>query len=173
MVEHVEITIDRRVAYALLALLVVLVLLGLGALGRSYTPDPARVIGWTDWKAVKVERQYRRELARLREDLAGLADLLQADPDPVRAELAATRLAQHHADGLGLLANQRQAVLIAADAVRGWAAGYAAYEDAVATVNEAMEIVNAETEAEAVEAPQGGSVGDGSYDTEEWWSDIE
>jgi hypothetical protein len=98
---HVEINVERRTLYILLGLLITLALVGLGALGRSYTPDPARLVGWSDWTALKVERRYRRELAALREDLTGLADLLLAsNPDPVRAELAAARIAQQHADSV-------------------------------------------------------------------------
>ena len=139
---EMEITINRRFLYVLLGLLALLVLVGLTLLGRAYTPDPARVIGWSDWQAAKIERQYRRELARLREDLADLAKMLQDNPDPVRAEMAASRVAQRHADGLGLLARQREAVVGAAEVVRDWAAGYADYGEAVAAVNAAMEVLN-------------------------------
>ncbi|MBN1956141.1 MAG: hypothetical protein JW900_13980 [Anaerolineae bacterium] len=141
-----EITLDRRLFYGLAALLALVTLAGLALLGRPFTPTPSRVIGWADWSALKTERQYRHELAALRADLAELAALLQATPDPVRAAQAATRVGQHHsAGGLDLLARQRQAVVVAAGVVRDWAAGYVAYEDAVATVNEAIVIVGEET----------------------------
>jgi hypothetical protein len=140
-----EIELDRRLFYGLLALLVLLTLAGLAILGKPFTPDPPRVIGWADWTALKTEEQYREELAELRADLAELAQLLQQEqPDPVRAEMAATRIAQRHATGLGLLALQREAAIVAAEVVRDWAAGYVSYEDAVATVNEAMAIVGQE-----------------------------
>ncbi|MBN1139355.1 MAG: hypothetical protein JXM73_22450 [Anaerolineae bacterium] len=140
-----EIEIDRRLFYDLLALLVLLTIAGLALLGRPYTPTPPRVIGWTDWTALKTEEQYRQELADLRADLAELAQLLQQEhPDPVRAEMTASRIAQRHAAGLGLLARQREAVVVAAEVVRDWAAGYVSYEDAVAAVNEAMAIIGQE-----------------------------
>jgi hypothetical protein len=137
-----EIEIDRRLFYGLFALLVLVTIAGLALLGRPYTPDPPRVISWTDWTALKTESQYEQELTEIRADLAELAQLLQQEhPDPVRAEMTASRIAQRHAAGLGLLTRQREAVVVAAEVVRDWAAGYVSYEDAVATVNEAIAIV--------------------------------
>jgi hypothetical protein len=79
--------------------------------------------------------------------------------------MAASRIAQDHIDGLGLLTRQREAVVIAAEAVRDWAVGYLTYEDAVATVNEAISIVGvAEDLAEDSEAPA-------SESYQEWWND--
>lgn len=146
-----EIELDRRLFYALLATIALLAVVGLAALGRPYTPDPARVIGRADWVALQAERRYQEELAHLQQDLAELAGLLQARPDPVRAEMAASRIAQRHVDGLALLARQREAVVIAAQVVRDWAAGYATYEEAVATVNEAIAIVGESQEPEVLE----------------------
>jgi hypothetical protein len=141
----VEIEIDRRLFYSSLVALGLLALVGLALLGRAYTPDPPRLVGWADWKALEVERRYQGELAQLRQDLAELADLLQSNPNPVQAEMAASRLAQRHGTGLGLLVRQREAVVAAAETVRDWAAGFVTYEDAVATVDAAIEIVGEET----------------------------
>ena len=106
--DTLEISFSRKVLRIFLAAVGVLLVGGLGVLGYFHTPDPARAIGWPDWREWKVERRYRRELAQLQKDLAELADILQGRPDPVRAELAATRIEQRHATGLGLLAGQRQ-----------------------------------------------------------------
>jgi hypothetical protein len=112
-----EITVDRQVFRGLLAVLLALAaFVGLALLGRAYTPDPPRVVGWADWWAIKVERQYHREIARLREDLGDLSAMLRSNPDPVQAELAASRLEQGH--GHGLQEQQRAAVIAAAWAVR-------------------------------------------------------
>jgi hypothetical protein len=161
-----EIVLDHRLFYVLITVLVVATVAGLAILGRPYTPDPPRVIGWVDWTTRKTEEKYREELAELRQDLSELTQILQdQQPDPVQAEMAASRIAQRHIDGLGLLARQREAVVVAAEVVRDWAAGYVAYEDAVATVNEATSIVGtAEPPAE-----DSGTLLD--EETEEWWSD--
>jgi hypothetical protein len=137
----IEIRITRTTLYLLSALVILAGLVGLGALGRAYTPDPARVVGWGDWQALKMEVRYARELRQLSEDLETLATMLQADPDPVRAEMAATRIQQRHSEGVGLLEQQRAAVILAAQHVRNWAAGYAEYDEALATINTAIEIV--------------------------------
>jgi hypothetical protein len=118
--EQPVITIDRRAPVVLLILAVVI---GLSLLGKAYTSSPPRVIGRGDWEALKVERKYREELAQLREDLADLAALVTQRPDPVRAELAAARIAQNHASGLALLEQQREIVLAATDVVRDWCHG--------------------------------------------------
>ena len=137
--EEITVSIDRRVLWALLVILILAAIVGLGVLGKAFTPVQARVIGRSDWQALKVEQKYRRELTELREDLADLADLVKGRPDPVRTEMAAARYAQNHADGLGLLEYQRDIVLTATEVVRDWAAGYETHENAVAVVNLAVE----------------------------------
>ena len=160
-----EVHINRRAAYVLAGAIVVFLLAGLAAVGKPFTPDPPCVVGWTDWQTLKVERQYQRELTQLREDLAHLADQLLANPDPVRAEMAASRLAQRHASGLGLLAGQREVVVQAAEVVRDWAAGYTPYEDAVAAVNAAVEILGAEQETSQSEMER-----TDNGDENDWWT---
>jgi hypothetical protein len=141
--DYLELKLSRKAFGWILAGVILLVLTGLGALGRFHTPDPARVIWWTDWTEWKVERRYRKVLAQMQKDLAELADVLQGRPDPVKAELAATRMEQRYVSGLGLLEGQREVALTAAQVVRDWAAGYEKYDAAVEAVNEAIEIMQA------------------------------
>jgi hypothetical protein len=182
--QEIVVNIDRRMLRVLLLMLTLGAIAGLAALGRSYTPVPARVIGWGDWQALKVERQYRRELSRLREDLADLADMVKRRPDPVRAEMAAARYAQNHAGGLGLLEYQRDIVLTATEVVRDWASGYETYEDAVAVVNMAVEALeeirdefeggtgNETTLGSSSEGSGGGAGIDAQAGGGEWWADL-
>lgn len=111
----------------LLAGLAALLLVLLGGLGWSVTPTTAagapRLLTWEDWQANKVRRQAAAELGQLRRECDGLAALLQDAPDPVRAGLALARVQQLAAAGSPLLAEQRQALLAAAEAVNSWAAG--------------------------------------------------
>ena len=182
--QEIVVSIDRATLRVLLVMLILGAIAGLAVLGRSYTPIPARTIGWGDWRALKVKRQYRRELTRLREDLADLADMVGRRPDPVRAEMAAARYAQNHADGLGLLEYQRDIVLTATEVVRDWASGYETYENAVAVVNLAVEALeesrdqfeggtgNETTLGSSSEGSGGGTGNDAQADGGEWRADL-
>lgn len=141
MGDYLEISFSRKALRTVLAVVTLLAMVGVGVLGYFHTPNPAQIIEWSDWAKWKVERRYREELAQLQKDLAELADILQSHPDPVRAELAAARIEQHHATGLGLLEGQRDVTLLAAGIVRDWAAGYESYDGAVTAVNRAIEVL--------------------------------
>ena len=80
---YLEIKLNRKTLWWILAGAILLALIGLGVLGSFHTPEPAHVIWWTDWTEWKVERQYRQELEQMQEDLAELAGILQGRPDPV------------------------------------------------------------------------------------------
>jgi hypothetical protein len=181
---YLEIKLSRKAFWWILAGAILLALVGLGVLGNFYTPELARVIWWTDWTEWKVERQHRKELAQMQKDLGELADILQDRPDPVRAELAAARMEQRHASGLGLLEGQRKVAIAAAQAVRDWAAGYEKYNVAVQTVNQAIEILEMSEHhagggdgSEGVQEKAGdrGSTdsanGTGDGASEAWWAD--
>ena len=57
-----EVTIDHKIIYGILALTILLSLLGLGMLGRTVTPvsvaGEARLLRWDDWQLFKAERRY-------------------------------------------------------------------------------------------------------------------
>jgi hypothetical protein len=181
--DYLEINLSRRALRWILAAAALLILISLSVLGRFHTPDPPHVIWWEDWTQWKVEHRYRQELARMKGDLAELAETLQGRPDPVRAELAAARMEQRYTSGLGLLEGQREVAIGAALAVRDWAAGYGTYDAAVEAVNQALDIV------EKSEHHVGGSDGQAgvqkdttrdaetdpaSFDTsteDDWWTD--
>jgi hypothetical protein len=156
---RIRITVERWLFFSALTLLGLLAVAGLALLGRAYTPHPARLVGWSDWQALGIERQYRRELAALRADASELAGMLRQRPDPLRAETAAARLTQRHARGLDVLAYQRESVVAAAEAVRAWAAGYETYDSAVTAANAALE---------SLDGLGGDDDGDGR--TSEWWA---
>lgn len=181
--DYLEINLSRRALRWLLAAMVLLTLISLSVLGRFHTPDPARVLGRADWTEWKVERRYRQELARMKGDLAELAETLQGSPDPVRAELAAERMEQRYTSGLGLLEAQREVVIGAALAVRDWAARYGTYDAAVEAVNQAMDIVEKSEHhvggSDGRAGVQKDTTGDAetdpaSFDTsteDDWWTD--
>lgn len=181
---YLEIKLSRKAFWWILAGATLLALIGLGVLGNFYTPEPTRVVWWTDWTEWKIERQYRKELAQMQKDLGELADILQDKPAPVKAELAAARMEQRHASGLGLLEGQRKSAIAAAQAVRDWAAGYEKYDIAVQAVNEAIEIMEMSEHhaggGDGSEGVQKRAGDDGGTDSaagtdvsanEAWWAD--
>ena len=179
---YLEINLSRKALRWLLAGMALLTLIGLGVLGRFRTPDPPHVIWWADWTQWKMAHKYRQELARMKGDLAELAETLQSRPDPVRAELTASRMEQRYTSGLGLLEAQREVTIDAALAVRDWAAGYGTYDAAVQAVNEAIGIMerseyhiggsddeNVREKADGDDST--GGIGTSAGADEEWWDD--
>ena len=74
-----EITVDRNTVYGILVFLALLSLLGLGTLGKPYTPvttaGDTRLLTWDDWQLLKAERQYtaERDSPALRRGCPGVA----------------------------------------------------------------------------------------------------
>jgi len=120
-------------------------LLGVGALGRPYTPvsvaGQARLLTWDDWQLLKAERQYNAERDVLRSDADALAALLNQAPDPVSAQVLAQRIAQHSADGQAALQTARTALHQAAQDVASWTSGALDRDTAVASLQTATDLL--------------------------------
>lgn len=133
-----EITLDRRTLFGFLTFLALISLLGVAALGKPYTPVNANgqghILTWDDWQFFKVERQYTSEREILRSDTDTLAMLLDQSPDPVAAQLLASRIAQHTANGEAALSSARSALQQAAQDVASWTAGTLDRDTAVASL---------------------------------------
>jgi hypothetical protein len=140
-----EITIGRSTIYGSLVCLALLSLLGLGALGKPYTPvtsaGDARLLTWDDWQLLKAERQYDTEREVLRSDADALTALLNQNPDPVAAQLLAQRIKQHTASGQAALQPARTALLQAAQDVASWTAGALDRNTAVASLQTATDLL--------------------------------
>jgi hypothetical protein len=123
------------------ASLAICVIVGLTILGRAVTPPGGGVLTPSDWQLRNAERAYVTELARLRQEATGLADILDRAPDPVRAGLDADRVAQLTRSGHPGLALQRQALAEAADDVRLWAMGGGARDAAEQALERAVSLL--------------------------------
>lgn len=143
----IEITLDRQSRQWLMAIAVlvgIVSVLALGALGRAVTPAPGRLLSWGDWQALKLERQYRAELAALRNSAEQLAQALDSAPDPIRVGLLHDRLAQTHHVGVLALMQPRTALLAANEAVYAWALASLSRAEALAVVQTALESLRLE-----------------------------
>ena len=120
-------------------------LLGLGALGKPYTPVTAagdiHLLTWDDWRLFKAERRYTAEREVLRSDADDLASLLNQNPDPVAAQILAQRSARHTADGEAALLSARTALQQAALDVASWTAGVLDRDTAVASLQTANDLL--------------------------------
>jgi len=140
-----EITIGRSTVYGSLVCLALLSLVGLGALGKLYTPVNAmgdvRLLTWDDWQLLKAERQYGAEREVLGSDAEALATLLDQNPDPVAAQMLAQRITQHTASGQAALQTARTALLQAAQDVASWTSGALDRDTAVASLQAATDLL--------------------------------
>lgn len=131
---------------AAVIVVVVLALIGLGALGSRVTPLTAdgapKIMSWSDWRLLQAEKAYYAELEILQSDANQLALMLEARPSPVAAQMLAERIARHTADGDPSLAPAREALMTAALNVRDWAAGVLDRDAAVHSLEIAFGLLN-------------------------------
>lgn len=140
-----EIELELEHLWVLIAILIAVALVGFGALGRVVTPNPPRVLTWSDWRFMEVQREYRRELAELRQDGQTLTALLASKPSIETAWKAQEILKRvQGGKGLPVLEARREAVAQAAQAVMDWAGGTATKKDAVKAVKDALERLQGE-----------------------------
>ena len=126
------------------AVMTLLALLGLMALGRVFTPEGGRLLTWQEWQVRKLQQAYRAERQQLLEDTNRLAELLAAErPDPARVQVEVgavrRRLSTQKVESL---AAARAQVDAAAQAVLEWASGIGEYNAAVAAVQAALEALD-------------------------------
>ena len=140
-----EISINRNTIYGILVFVALLSLLGLGMLGKPYTPVSAagdtRLLTWNDWQLFKAEQRYSAEREVLRADDDGLAALLNQAPDPVAAQILAQRVARDTVDGEAALLSARAALQQAAQDVASWTAGALDQNTAVASLQTASDLL--------------------------------
>ena len=125
------------------ALLLIPVILVLGWLGVRYTAaDPAGyplVLSWSEWQVIQAKQVYTAELDTLRREATGLVDLLNQEPDPVRAQITAERIARSYSKGQAALAYQRELLTTAAGAIQTWSVGAMPLEQAQAALQQALD----------------------------------
>ena len=140
-----EITVNRNTIYGILVFVVILSLLGLGALGKPYTPvtadGDANLLTWDDWQLFKAEQRYTAEREVLRVDAEDLGSLLNQNPDPVAAQILAQRIARHTAEGEAALLSARSALQQTAQDVASWTAGALDRDTAVASLQTASDLL--------------------------------
>ncbi|MEW6505240.1 MAG: hypothetical protein AB1457_14860 [Chloroflexota bacterium] len=96
----------------------------LGVLGWMFTPEGGKVLTYSEWQIRKAERAYHQELQKLQTTCEEMAALLEKPLDPLRVQVAADRILNDLAKGgQAVLQPQRDAVGVAATALRNWAMG--------------------------------------------------
>ena len=123
----------------LIAFLIILLLLGLGWLGHAYLPAGDKPLSWSEWQIFKARHAYWKELGELQAGADSLAALLNAQPDPVRTQLAAESIQRLASEGQPALAFQREKLVLAAQATSDWAVGAIDHATARQALNEAIE----------------------------------
>lgn len=122
--------------------LLIPVLLGLGWLGAGYTAankDGYPVaLSWSEWQVVQARQVYAAEQEALRREIESLADMLNQEPDPVRAQITAERIVRAYSKGQGALVYQRELLINAAGAVQDWSVGALPLDQAQAAMQLAI-----------------------------------
>jgi hypothetical protein len=140
-----EISINRNTIYGFFAFVALLSMVGLGMLGKPYSPvTPAgetRLLTWSDWQLFKAEQRYTAEREVLRADDDALAALLNQAPDPVAAQILAQRVARDTVDGEAALLSARNALQQAAQDVASWTAGALDQGTAVTSLQTASDLL--------------------------------
>jgi hypothetical protein len=126
-------------------------------IGSVFTPEGEKTLTWTEWQVVKAQRAYQQELDGLQMEASNLADLLNASPDPVRAQIVAERIQRLAADGQPSLHYQREKLALAAQAVSSWAVGAGDRETAAQSLEEAIQVLSPQTVPDPTPAVTPGS----------------
>jgi hypothetical protein len=136
-----------QVFYPAIVIVALLALAGLGWLGQGVTrvgeDGRALVLTWTDYQVAKMEREYLAQKTRLRGAVEDIARLFARNPSPMEAQIHLDRIEKDvsaNADFPGL-ADARQAVLLAADAVRAYSLGKISHTDTAGAIHYAAELL--------------------------------
>ena len=135
---------DRYTWYALAVTLTVLFLVGLGYLGMPVTPydsSSPRTLGWADWRFLQAEREYRRELDILRSYADQLAEAIDTQPNPVAIQILVERVLRQTTSGDPALEVTRAALAQAATDVRDWSTGILDRDQALLSLQLAIELL--------------------------------
>ena len=136
---EIELEFQGKKKALLWGLVILVALIGLIMLGRSVTPSPPRLLSWSDWRFMALQREYSAELGRMRRDAAELANLLDGEPT-LRTAWQAERLANRwrKARVVEPLSARKEALAQAAQAVEDWAVGRLAKSNAQEAVSRAI-----------------------------------
>ncbi len=133
--------IRERAGGLVLALLAALFLIGF--LGRAFTPTSNTVLSWSEWQIIKIEKTYEQQLSTYQQYAESLSQLINGTPDPVRAQVVSDQIVQNTASGLSALERPRLGLQEAASAVRQWAVGAGSIDTAQASLNSAIQLIQA------------------------------
>lgn len=133
--------------------IVITLLVGLGWLGHAYIPSGDRLLTRSEWQILKARSAYQKELGGLQSAASTLAGLLNAQPDPVRAQLVTERIQRLTSIGEAALQYQREKLALAAQAVSDWAVGAVDRETARKALDEAIQTLSPEPSPEQTPLP--------------------
>jgi len=139
--------------WPLVALAVILLLAGLGWLGYAYAPAGDKPLTWSEWQVLKARSAYLDELGKLQAAADTLAALLNALPDPVRAQLAAESIQRLASEGQPALQYQREKLALAAQAISDWAVGALDRETARQALEEAIRALSPQPSPDQTPTP--------------------
>jgi hypothetical protein len=137
----------------LIALVVILLLASLGWLGYTYLPAGDKPLTRSEWQVLKAGRRYQKELGELQAAAETLATLLNAQPDPVRAQIAAESIQRLTSEGQPALQYQRENLALAAQAVSDWTVGAVDRETARLALETAIQALSPQPTQELTPIP--------------------
>ena len=149
--------------WPLIALAAILLLAGLGWLGYAYTPAGDKPLTWTEWQVLKARNAYLDELGELQAAAETLAALLNAQPDPVRAQLTAENIQRLASEGQPALEYQREKLALAAQTISDWAVGAVDRETARQALDNAIRALSPQPAPEQTPTPATSSSRNGLF----------
>lgn len=138
---------NRQARIGVIAAVLLVVVIGLGFLGRVVTPmeaDTLVLLTPDRWQAAGLARQAATETVRLQTDGTALYELLNnTNSDPVTAMLLTERIYARHKSGTSATATARHALIDAAAVAARYTAGSATYDEAILALNGAFARIDA------------------------------
>jgi hypothetical protein len=140
------IELPENSAWWAVGLVAVLLIIGLGALGKSVTPyyrGEAAILSLSEYKVMREQRAYEAELSQMQQELDELVGLINERPNAVLAQMAAERIEVLFVEGEPALYLQRGLLIEAAYAVRDWSVGVTDRDTADQSLQAALDSVQA------------------------------
>ena len=118
---RIEIDSERSSFLTIALLVIALLLIGFGVIGKQVTPLDGSVLNWNTWQAQKAHTAAERELLQYQSDFRRLEQAFTEPPDPIAVRLLTAEILHNCELEIIYLPTHRQQLLNATEAVQNWA----------------------------------------------------
>ena len=141
---RIEIDSERSSFLTIALVVIALLMVGFGIIGKKVTPLNGTVLTWSTWQAQKAHTAAEKELAQYQVDFRRLEQAFAESPDPIAVRLLTAEIL-HNCDLETIyLPTHRQQLINATEAVQNWGLRIVEPEDVTKVLLKTEEFLFAE-----------------------------